>query len=200
MGRNAVQKERNANPKKRDLYIFKLTETFKKHGLKKYSMDSIAAELKVSKATLYHYFSSKDEMIEIVLLRVIGQLSDFERISKDETLAFETRLYRILELFSETMTDISNIFLADLQDGYPKLWKQVQVFIEYVTEVLTDFYNAGKKAGVFTDIHTAILVMSDRMFFNAISDVDFLRKNNITLRTAFDEYFRMKCFGFIQPS
>jgi len=198
MGRNAVVKKRNTNPKKRDLYILKLTETFKIHGLKKFSMDSIAAELNVSKATLYHYFSSKDEMVEITLMRVIGQLSDFERISKDNSLTFETRFYRILELFSETMTDISNLFLADLQDEYPKLWKQVQVFIEYVTEVLTDFYDEGKKEGIFTDIHTSILVMSDRMFFNAISDIDFLSKNNITLRTAFDEYFRMKCFGFIK--
>jgi AcrR family transcriptional regulator len=198
MGRNAVVKKRNTNPKKRDLYILKLTETFKKHGLKKFSMDSIAAELNVSKATLYHYFSSKDEMVEITLMRVIGQLGDFERISKDNSLTYETRFYRILELFSETMTDISNLFLADLQDEYPKLWKQVQVFIEYVTEVLTDFYDEGKKEGIFTDIHTSILVMSDRMFFNAISDIDFLSKNNITLRTAFDEYFRMKCFGFIK--
>lgn len=198
MGRNAVDKIRNNNPKKRDLYILKLTEIFKKHGLKKYSMDSIAAELNVSKATLYHYFSSKDEMVEIALMRVLSQLGDFEPIAKNNNLTFETRFYRILELFSETMTDISNIFLADLQDEYPKLWKQVQIFIEYVTEVLTDFYDQGKKEGIFSDIHTSILVMSDRMFFNAISDIDFLKKNNITLRMAFDEYFRMKCFGFIK--
>jgi len=198
MGRNAVTKERNANPKKRDLYIVKLTETFKKHGLKKFSMDSIAAELKVSKATLYHYFSSKDEMVEICLMNVIGQLGNFESITKDNSISFETRFYRMLELFSGTFTDISNLFLADLQDEYPQLWKQVQTFIEYVTQVLTDFYNEGKKEGIFPDIHTSILVMSDRMFFNAISDVEFMQKNNITLRTAFDEYFRMKCFGFIK--
>ena len=124
MGRNAVAKIRNANPKKRALYIIKLTESFKKHGLKKYSMDSIAAELKVSKATLYHYFSSKDEMVEIALMRVIGQLSTFESITQNDALSFETRFYRILELFSETFTDISNLFLADLQDEYPLLWKQ----------------------------------------------------------------------------
>jgi len=198
MGRNAVTKERNANPKKRDLYIVKLTETFKKHGLKKFSMDSIAAELKVSKATLYHYFSSKDEMVEICLMNVIGQLGNFESITKDNSISFETRFYRMLELFSGTFRDISNLFLADLQDEYPQLWKQVQTFIEYVTQVLTDFYNEGKKEGIFSDIHTSILVMSDRMFFNAISDVEFMQKNNITLRTAFDEYFRMKCFGFIK--
>lgn len=198
MGRNAVLKTRNANPKKRDLYILKLTETFKKHGLKKFSMDSIAAELKVSKATLYHYFSSKDEMVEICLLNVLGQLGNFESITKDNSISFETRFYRILELFSGTFTDISNLFLADLQDEYPLLWKQVQTFIDYVTQILTDFYNDGKKAGIFSDIDTSILVVSDKMFFNAISDVDFLQKNNITLRTAFDEYFRMKCFGFIK--
>lgn len=198
MGRNAVLKTRNANPKKRDLYILKLTETFKKHGLKKFSMDSIAAELKVSKATLYHYFSSKDEMVEICLMNVLGQLGNFESITKDNSISFETRFYRILELFSGTFTDISNLFLADLQDEYPLLWKQVQTFIDYVTQILTDFYNDGKKAGIFSDIDTSILVVSDKMFFNAISDVDFLQKNNITLRTAFDEYFRMKCFGFIK--
>lgn len=198
MGRNAVIKKRNTNPKKRDLYILKLMETFKQHGLKKFSMDSIASELKVSKATLYHYFSSKDEMVEICLMNVLGQLGNFETITQNNSITFETRFYRMLELFSETFTDISNLFLADLQDEYPLLWKQVQTFIDYVTQVLTDFYNEGKKAGVFADIHTSILVISDRMFFNAISDVEFMQKNNITLRTAFDEYFRMKCFGFIK--
>ncbi len=198
MGRNAVVKERNSNQKKKDFYIERLTETFKKHGLKKYSMESLAAELHVTKATLYHYFSSKDEMVEICLMKAIGQLSSFEKIAQDHSITFENRYYRMLELFSETFTDISNLFLADLQDDYPLLWKQVQQFIEYVTQVLTDFYNDGKKAGIFIDIHTSILVISDRMFFNAISDVEFLKKNNITLRTAFDEYFRMKSFGFIK--
>ena len=198
MGRNAIAKTRNANPMKRELYVQKLTTAFKQHGLKKYSMDDIATELNISKGTLYHYFSSKDEMVEICLMRVLGQLGTFEGITKNSAIDFGARFYRILELFSETFTDISNLFLSDLQSEYPELWKQVQVFIDYVTQVLTDFYNDGKKAGVFNDINTSILVISDRMFFNAISDVDFLKKNKITLRTAFDEYFHMKCFGFIK--
>lgn len=198
MGRNAILKERNTNPKKKEFYILKLTETFKQHGLKKYNMDSIAAELKISKATLYHYFSSKDEMIELVLKHVLTQLSGFENIAINNNLAFEDRFYAILELFSKTITDISTIMLADLQEDYPILWKQVQLFIEHVNNVLTNFYNDGKMEGFFVNIHTSILVMSDRMFFNAISDVNFLKDNNITLRTAFDEYYRMKCFGFIK--
>lgn len=198
MGRNAVVKSRNTNPIKRDFYIQKLTKIFKIHGLKEYSMDSIARELKISKATLYHYFSSKDEMVEIVLKRVLSQLGNFESITKDNSIDFEKRFYLVVELFSEVITDISNLMLADLQDEYPVLWNQVQQFIEYTMTVLSNFYDDGKKADKFVGIHTSILVISDRMFFNAISDVDFLTKNKITLRMAFDEYFRMKCFGFIK--
>jgi AcrR family transcriptional regulator len=198
MGRNAIIKQRNANPKKKEFYILKLTKTFKQFGLKRYNMDSIAAELNISKATLYHYFSSKDEMIEQVLMHVIAQLAGFENIANNKNLTFEKRFYSILELFSNTITDISTIMLADLQEDYPMLWKQVQLFIQHVNEVLTNFYNDGKKEGFFVNINTSILVMSDTMFFNAISDVNFLKNNNISLRTAFDEYFRMKCFGFIK--
>lgn len=198
MGRNSVKKERNSNIKKRDLYIQKLIETFKQHGLKKYTMDSIARELDVTKATLYHYFSSKDEMVEISLVKVLGHLSAFENIAKNNSLDFEVRFYKILELFSTVFADISNLYLADLQDEYPLLWQQVQLFTDYVTQVLTNFYNDGKNAGVFKDVNTAILVISDKMFLNVISDIDFMQKNNLTIRTAFDEYFRMKCFGFLK--
>ena len=198
MGRNSIKKVRNSNLKKRELYIQKLTETFKQHGLKKYTMDSIAAELDVTKATLYHYFSSKDEMVEISLMKLLGQLSAFESIAKNNSLDFEVRFYRMLELFSTVFADISNLYLADLQDEYPLLWQQVQLFTDYVLKVLTNFYNDGKNAGIFKDVNTAILVISDKMFLNVISDIDFMQKNNLTIRTAFDEYFRMKCFGFLK--
>lgn len=198
MGRNSIKKVRNSNVKKRELYIQKLTETFKQHGLKKYTMDSIAAELNVTKATLYHYFSSKDEMVEISLMKLLGQLSAFENIAKNNELDFEVRFYKMLELFSTVFVDISNLYLADLQDEYPLLWQQVQLFTDYVLKVLTNFYNDGKNAGVFKDVNTAILVISDKMFLNVISDIDFMQKNNLTIRTAFDEYFRMKCFGFLK--
>lgn len=198
MGRNSIKKVRNSNVKKRELYIQKLTETFKQHGLKKYTMDSIAAELNVTKATLYHYFSSKDEMVEISLMKLLGQLSAFENIAKNNELDFEVRFYKMLELFSTVFVDISNLYLADLQDEYPLLWQQVQLFTDYVLKVLTNFYNDGKNAGIFKDVNTAILVISDKMFLNVISDIDFMQKNNLTIRTAFDEYFRMKCFGFLK--
>lgn len=197
MGRKSTDKKRNTNELKREKYLNLLTQTFKLHGLRKYTMDSIAKELNISKATLYQYFKSKDEMVEIILERVIFQLRNFEKIAQNQELPFEERYYQIIELFAGVISDISNIFLEDLRNDYPKLWKDVQNFIEYTSEVLFVFYDSGKKAGVFKDINSAVLAMTDRMFFNAIADVEFLNKNKLTLKQAFEEYYKVKCFGFI---
>lgn len=197
MGRKSTDKKRNTNELKREKYLNLLTQTFKVHGLRKYTMDSIAKELNITKATLYQYFKSKDEMVEIILERVIFQLRDFEKIAQNQNLSFEERYYQIIELFAGVISDISNIFLEDLRNDYPKLWKDVHNFIEYTSEVLFLFYDSGKKAGVFKDINSAVLAMTDRMFFNAIADVEFLNKNKLTLKQAFEEYYKVKCFGFI---
>lgn len=197
MGRKSTDKKRNTNELKREKYLNLLTQTFKVHGLRKYTMDGIAKELNITKATLYQYFKSKDEMVEIILERVIFQLRDFEKIAQNQNLSFEERYYQIIELFAGVISDISNIFLEDLRNDYPKLWKDVHNFIEYTSEVLFVFYDSGKKAGVFKDINSAVLAMTDRMFFNAVSDVEFLNKNKLTLKQAFEEYYKVKCFGFI---
>ena len=197
MGRKSTDKKRNTNELKREKYLNLLTQTFKVHGLRKYTMDNIAKELNITKATLYQYFKSKDEMVEIILESVIFQLRDFEKIAQNQNLAFEERYYQIIELFAGVISDISNIFLEDLRNDYPKLWKDIQNFIEYTSEVLFLFYDSGKKAGVFKDINSAVLAMTDRMFFNAIADVEFLNKNKLTLKQAFEEYYKVKCFGFI---
>ena len=197
MGRKSTDKKRNTNELKREKYLNLLTQTFKVHGLRKYTMDGIAKELNITKATLYQYFKSKDEMVEIILESVIFQLRDFEKIAQNQNLSFEERYYQIIELFAGVISDISNIFLEDLRNDYPKLWKDVHNFIEYTSEVLFVFYDSGKKAGVFKDINSAVLAMTDRMFFNAVSDVEFLNKNKLTLKQAFEEYYKVKCFGFI---
>lgn len=198
MGRKAIEKTRNSNPKKRDLYLSMLNDIFKKHGLKKYNMDTISRELGLSKATLYHYFSSKDEMVSGILHDILLKLRDVEPILLDDSLKYVDRYYKAVELVSENISDISNLLLSDLRDEYPRLWKEVQNFIDYIAELLGDFYNKGKKAGVFNDINTSMLVLTDRLFFDAISNVEFLDRHHLTLRDAFDNYFLMKSQGLLK--
>ena len=198
MGRKSIVKQRNTNPVKRDLYLSMLNEIFKKHGMKKYNMDTISRELGLSKATLYHYFSTKDEMVSGILRDILLKLRDVEPILLNESLDYVDRYYRAIQLVSENISDISNLMLADLRDDYPLLWKDVQNFIDYLSELLGNLYNKGKKAGAFNDINTSMLVLSDRLFFEAMTRVEFFDEHGLTLKQAFDNYFKMKSQGLLR--
>lgn len=57
---------------------------FAKHGYQSGSLDDVAAEAGISKATLYYYFSSKAHLFfELASLHADGQLAILERISQE---------------------------------------------------------------------------------------------------------------------
>ncbi|MBU2584052.1 MAG: TetR/AcrR family transcriptional regulator, partial [Bacteroidetes bacterium] len=54
------------NPRK-DLIIKSAKERFARYGFKKTSMNDIAADLRMGKATLYHYYKTKEEVFNAVI-------------------------------------------------------------------------------------------------------------------------------------
>lgn len=200
MGRKSVRKKRNTNPLKKEKYVCLLIPIFQLHGLNKFTMDDIAAELGISKATLYHYFSSKDEIISSILKHILSGIREFEPIILNDEIEYIDRYFQALQILYENTQGISNIFLSDLKEGYPQLWSLVDQFSEHSIQVLRTFYDAGKRSGNFNGIHTAILAASDRMFFHTLSDPSFLEANNLTMREAFEEYFKLKCYGLLSAA
>ena len=198
MGRKSVTKKRNTNPQKREKYIKLLMPIFQMHGLNKYTMDDIAFELGISKATLYHYFSSKDEIIEDIVKQVLLGIKEFEPIVMNEEMDFVDRYFMSLKVLFQHTEGISNIFLKDLKDGYPQLWSMIDQFVDFCLQILKRFYELGKKHGRINTIHTAVLMASDRMLFNVLLNPEFLSANNLTLSEAFEEFFKLKCFGMLQ--
>jgi AcrR family transcriptional regulator len=198
MGRKAVAKSRINNPHKTEQLVILLTDTFKKHGTRKYTMETIAAELNISKSTLYQYFSTKDEMVTKVLMNFMEGLLPFEANLKDTSLSFKDRYYKNLDLFSTALSEISTIFLEDIKTDYPNIWKQIEQFNQYVATVAKDFYEAGIEAGAFTDLNSAVMAETDKLFFNMITDVDFLYKNGLTVNDVFENFYRMKIYGILK--
>jgi AcrR family transcriptional regulator len=198
MGRKHISKVRSKNYDKRNFYLQQLLEIFKKYGINGMSVDQIAQKLSISKSTLYEYFKSKDEMVNILLDDILFKIRDAEKILNDKKLKYIDRYYHSIDLISEHLSEISNKLLDDIKNSYPKHWKNIENLIDYLSEILTTYYDEGKKLGYFKNIDTKVLVLTDKLFFNAISDTEYLEKNNIALKTLFDEYFKMKSFGFIK--
>ena len=200
MGRKPVTKERIDNPQLKEEWVRVLLPIYIKNGLKRMSMDEVAKQLNVSKATLYKHFSSREEIVEMALVVKLNDIGSFKEMLFDESQPFIDRYFNSIHLFFAEISGISTEFLLDLKKLYPDIWKRVEFFREYAATLLKAFYSRGIESGVFNNIDPAILVLNDKMFFDAISDPEFLMQNSLSLQKAFRDYFTLRTQGLFKSS
>src|SRR5690606_31372089 len=143
MGRKSLKKERIENPQLRDKWVAQLTPLYLRNGLKKFSMNEIAEQLNISKATLYKHFKSREDILEHALTVKLEQIGSFKDNLFDESLSFTDRYIAAIHVFYAEISGISNEFLSDLKHLYPNLWKKVDFFRSYAVELLKQFYQSG---------------------------------------------------------
>ncbi|MHB1686093.1 MAG: TetR/AcrR family transcriptional regulator [Ignavibacteriaceae bacterium] len=84
--------------KGRKLQIVKAADKrFAKHGLNKTTLDEIARDLRIGKATIYHYFNSKNELFYAALDWEAAQfLDDIKNIFNNKELDLKNRFTEYL--------------------------------------------------------------------------------------------------------
>lgn len=120
------------------------------HGYSQVTMDELAAELGMSKKTLYVHFDSK----EALMRAVIADLSQEIRASADALLAnrqlnFAEKLRGFAEGMVERLTKTNPRLLRDLQRFAPDLYQQVAEMREKnIPYVFGRFIEEGQLAGM----------------------------------------------------
>lgn len=198
MGRKPVTKERREDPQQKEAWARILLPIYIKNGLQKFSMDEVAQQLNISKATLYKHFRSREEIIETALIVKLNDIGSFKEMLFDESQPYLDRYFNSIHLFFAEISGISTEFLFDLKKLYPEIWKRVEFFREYAATMLKAFYQKGIESAIFNDVDPAILVLNDKMFFDAISDPDFLIQNGLSLQKAFRDYFTLRTQGLFK--
>ena len=199
MGRNAVDKKRIKDPKKREKWIDELSPVFFKHGIKKLNADAVAETLNKSKATVYKHFDSHREIVLLVLQTKLSELQGFQPILVNEAKSYPDRYVEAVDFISTHLGEVSNVFLSDLKAVYPDLWDLIQAFKTFALQSLRTFYQAGTTAEVFQDLNPDLLVLSDELFFDVLTDAEYLSEKGLTLQTAFTDYFKMRFHGILKP-
>ena len=140
----------NENYRTKEELLENISELFLKYGLRSTSMEDICTHLKISKKTLYQYFSNKDDVVEQVLL----QRRNNHRIQKDlEELKRLNSVEIMLTMRNHLIASLNDRFpanLFDLKKYHPEVYKRVnekdQVFIY---NLLTEVIEKGIKNGYF---------------------------------------------------
>ncbi len=198
MGRKAIAKERKTNATKMGNWAQTLFPFFQKHGLHHVTMDDIAEHLGKSKTTLYDYFQTKEDLLSIIMQEKIQAIRGFIPYLEDEKQNFKARYMNAIAFISIQLADITTLFLKDLHIYFPQIWVKVQDFIDESSKHLNIFYQKGIEAGQFNTFNTSVLVLTDQLFFHALTDPELLERHNLSVNTAFIEYLNVRFEGLLK--
>ncbi len=144
-------------------------DLFKQYGLKKTTMDEIAAACGKAKSTLYHYYKNKEEIFDEVLLTELYNIRETvkEKVSTRISLQDKIKTY-FLAFHTEAVNKI-NIFRILQQNRFEEIAKfqRLKGVIEYeqayVESMITEAYNTGEYSGIAKEdipLFSEIMVVS----------------------------------------
>ena len=179
--------------------IFNYTKNrFTSEGFYKISMDEIAAELRISKKTIYKYFPSKDMLVHEIIKDEIKSMHIIidEIINKDADVI--TKFVEIMEYYIARLSKTSDKWMREIQLHLPDLWSEVDKFkIKKIDMILTKLIKEGKKEKLIIDFPPEIIINSYTLTTKEICNPKFLNENYITFKDALHHSFAMLINGIL---
>lgn len=102
---------------------------FFSRGFSRVTMDQMAAELGISKKTLYQHFDSKHQLLYAVVSRLMAESERIiKTLTEDPKLDYFQRVTGLVEHISRRTAGISRDFMQDLQKSAPEMWEEINQF------------------------------------------------------------------------
>ncbi len=154
----------------------KVTKLFLKYGIKSVSMDEIAAELCISKKTLYQHFKDKEDLIQTIISTETSKKKTQFSCYSDKGLNAIEEAIEVYVAANNFLKETSPVVEYDLRKYYPRLHKQMSDFRrETIRKTITENLKKGVEQGLYRNdfdleiiakIHVGRveLMMSDEQF------------------------------------
>ncbi len=146
-------KIRKRGKKTREKILKVATKLFAKYGFAGTSMDEIAERVGIRKASLYHHFSSKQEIYEELIERVFAEIIKIFQVSfssGDILKDAENFISKMMNFILQN-EDYVKILLRELLDENLPI---KQFALEYVPKILSfgsEILERGRKEGIFKE-------------------------------------------------
>lgn len=177
--------------------IGKAQDLFFKYGLKSITMDGLARELGISKKTLYASFNNKQEIINIITVKLIEEHEqNCEKIEREADDAVQEVLIYINSLKS-IFQQFNYKVIFEMKRYYSESW---EIFKNYKNEFLTkrikNNLNRGIKEGLYRDNLNVEIISSLRMEqMKIISNSALFLSTNINKKEVSRELFFQILYG-----
>ncbi|MBM6384949.1 MULTISPECIES: TetR/AcrR family transcriptional regulator [Paenibacillus] len=187
-------------PVSADQYLNKIKPVIRRTRFSQLKIDDIAKHMDISKVTLYKHFSSKDEIIEQVVEYGIQYLQQADTVVNDDSVSY---IDRFQKTFLESLIGviyISDLFLQDLKEFYPRLFENISIAQQNRIKNLQSFFQSGMDKKIFNRMHAALSLVQDDATLRRIMEPTFsIQWYDLTLKQAVMEFYRMKQYQVISP-
>ena len=175
----------------------KAHELFMRYGVRSVSMDDIAAQLGMSKKTLYQYYTDKEELVDAVLSTVLEK-NRLECVANKQVA--ENAVHEIFQAFDMVQEMFSNMnpsIVFDLEKYHPAVYKKLQQHKKvFMYQIITQNLERGIKEDLYrgdidVDVITRFRIESMMLAF----DSDIFPDNRTRLLAIQEEILEHFMYG-----
>ncbi len=143
-------KENNTKKEIQNQIVEAAHELFIERGIKDVKMDDIAAELSISKRTIYELFNDKEQLLHEVLKFQHEQMRERgKEIIRGSSHILEIIL-KLFNLHFELLKKVNNKFFSEL-GKYPEICKEKQNKEKQNAKKFTAWMEMGRQQGLFRE-------------------------------------------------
>jgi len=164
-------------------------ERFIKEGFAKTTVDEISADLAISKKTFYKHFTSKEDLIQQIMDRFMGNVrTNIERILLSDQSAVE-KLSEFIGMIAINISHLMPMFGQDIKKRIPQLWKHIEEFRrQRISEVITRLIKQGVAEGTMRpEMNHRVFLMSVLSAIDGIMQPHVLAEESFSVSDALKE-------------
>jgi TetR/AcrR family transcriptional regulator, cholesterol catabolism regulator len=181
--------------------LSKSAEMFLTLGVKSVTMDEIAAEMGISKKTIYAHFPTKTKLIEATAIYLFEQISEgIQAIRRDRKDPIE-ELFEIKEFACQHLKNEKSSPQYQLQKYYPKIYSTIRQKQKHVLEDLTrENLQKGIEKGVYRK--NLPLEFISRIYFMAIvgiKDREFFAEGEFSMNELTEMHLEYHLRAIVTP-
>ncbi|MCD8159032.1 MAG: TetR/AcrR family transcriptional regulator [Clostridiales bacterium] len=130
---------------KKELAYKQVFAIYAKYGFEKISMDEVSARINISKATLYKYFKSKEDIVKHMVRNITAHMDSMSFTTDGGINAVLDSIRSCYRKAVLVTVQAGSVFMADLKNKFPDLYREY--ITAFVHNRFQDFYKDAVKKG-----------------------------------------------------
>ncbi len=149
----------NTEERRKQQVLAVASQVFADHGYSA-TIDQIAGELGVTKGHIYHYFSSKQEILFQIFSQAMNSFLESINTANDPRLPVDQRLQAVLKAHIEAICEnkaVMTVFMDLRRELFPEHWQEILVSRDRYEQIIQNLIREGITQGYFAPNNEQVL-------------------------------------------